>query len=171
MMFSSVNFHMSMQPEILPAPQKCPVSPFVPASLQQLSWYYPYTPYIGLCQFLYLHKWKHTPHILGCPASFGQHCICEIHPRSCTRLQLIHFHCRIDFYCEWLFCIYSDTDGQLDRRLSPAIMNWAAMDILVRVFWWIYVHISPGHIPWKELIRQISIFNKQLGQVLTHAEI
>ena len=127
MMFSSVNFHMSMQPEILPAPQKCLVSPFVPASLQQLSWYYPYTPYIGFCQFLYLHKWKHTLHILGCPASFGQHYICEIHPRSCTWLQLIHFHCRIDFCCEWLFLfILTLTDNWIDvcRQLLWIELLW-----------------------------------------------
>lgn len=136
MMSSSVNSHMFMQPRILPALQR-PGSPFChcfsPSVILLLSWLIAYR--LGSANFcIYINR--HILHIPRCPASFAQHYICEIDPYFCMWMQLIHFHCCADFSCECIFLICSDTeDRQLDRLLYAAVMNQAAMNSLVHVFY------------------------------------
>lgn len=77
--------------------------------------------------------------VLLCWASVVQRSSCEIHPCHCTGLWLVHSHC-------WLcHCHNPSTLPLVDVEFYVqylAITNIVALNILVSVFCWVFVHVS-----------------------------
>lgn len=76
-------------------------------------------------------------------SGFFQRYICAVHPYRCVYLKLVCCHLLWSIpLSELLPCL-----GRLGNFHLGAVMNGAALTILMRVFRWICVHVSVGYTP------------------------
>lgn len=128
------NLHPNQEAEYYQHPRSPSWVPFNHCPLPRWGWRL--SAWVDLL-FYVLYKWNCRGHALLGRPPFARHYVCEIHPWLPASLWFLYPQCcenikpqlNYPFYCRWTF-------GWLP---APSIITRAAVNILVHVFWWLYV--------------------------------
>lgn len=90
--------------------------------------------------FWTLFNWSPIEGVILRLVSFLQLYVCEIYPCYCAPLELIHFHCCMEFHCMTVASV--TIDGHLGWFLYWIITSNVVRNLLVCAFWCVYVHMQ-----------------------------